>query len=93
MLMVCLISADYYQIKWHVDGSGAITSDALTDLAFIGSKSTSLLQRLHEAAETTLARDECARFNLVTTWGVDHRDRLAKLVSGRDGELRLDVLF
>ena len=88
-----LISADYYQIKWHVDGSGAITSDALTDPAFMGSKSTSLLQRLHEAVETTSARDECARFNLVTTWGVDHRDRFSKLYSGRDGELRLDVLF
>ena len=88
-----LISADYYQIKWHVDGAGAITCDALTDPAFIGSKSTSLLQRLHEAAKATPARDECARFNLVTTWGVDHRDRLAKLFSGRDGELRLDVLF
>lgn len=88
-----LISADYYQIKWHVDGSGAITCDALTDPAFIGSKSTSLLQRLHEAVQTTLTRDECARFNLVTTWGVDHRDRFSKLYSGRDGELRLDVLF
>ena len=87
------ISADYYQIKWHVDGSGAITSDALTDPSFIGSKSTSLLQRLHEAAETAPSGDECARFNLVTTWGIDYRDRLAKLVSGRDGELRLDVLF
>ena len=88
-----LISADYYQIKWHVDEAGAITSDSLTAPSFIGSKSTSLLQRLHEATETTLARDECTRFNLVTTWGIDHRDRIGKLVSGRDGELRLDVLF
>ena len=88
-----LISADYYQIKWHVDQSGAITSDALTDPAFIGSKRTSLLQRLYEATETTLERSESARFNLVTTWGIDHRDRIAKLVSGRDGELRLEVLF
>ena len=87
------ISVDYYQVKWHVDGAGAITSDALTDPAFIGSKSTSLLQRLHEAVQTTLARDEYARFNFVTTWGVDHKDRLAKLISGRDSEIRLDVLF
>lgn len=88
-----LISADYYQVKWHVDESGAITCDALTDPSFIGSKSTSLLQRLHEAEETAFARDECVRFNLVTTWGVDYKDRIAKLVSGRDGELRLGVLF
>lgn len=87
------ISADYYQLKWHVDESGAVTADALTDPSFIGSKSTSLLQRLQEAVETVHERGECARFNLVTTWSVDHRDRLSKLVSGRDGELRLDVLF
>ena len=51
-----LVSADYYQIKWHVDHSGSLTCDALTDPSFVGSKSTSLLQRLHEAATTISAR-------------------------------------
>ena len=88
-----LVSADYYQIKWHVDQGGALTCDALTDPSFIGSKSTSLLQRLHEATKTTSARNESARFNFVTTWSIPPDDALAKLVSGRDGELRLDVLF
>ena len=88
-----LVSADYYQIKWHVDQGGALTCDALTDPSFIGSKSTSLLQRLHEAAKTTSARNESARFNFVTTWSIPADDVLAKLVSGRDGKLRLDVLF
>ena len=88
-----LVSADYYQIKWHVDQGGALTCDALTDPSFVGSKSTSLLQRLHEAAKTTSARNESARFNFLTTWSVQADDALAKLVSGRDGELRLDVLF
>ena len=88
-----LVSADYYQIKWHVDQGGALTCDALTDPSFVGSKSTSLLQRLHEAVKTTSARNESARFNFVTTWSIQADDALAKLVSGRDGELRLDVLF
>ena len=88
-----LVSADYYQIKWHVDHGGALTCDALTDPSFIGSKSTSLLQRLHEAVKTTSARNETARFNFMTTWSIPADDVLAKLVSGRDGELRLDVLF
>ena len=88
-----LVSADYYQIKWHVDQGGALTCNALTDPSFVGSKSTSLLQRLHEAAKTTSARSESARFNFVTTWSIPADDALAKLVSGRDGELRLDVLF
>ena len=88
-----LVSADYYQIKWHVDQGGALTCDALTDPSFIGSKSSSLLQRLHEASKTTSARNETARFNFMTTWSIPADDVLAKLVSGRDGELRLDVLF
>lgn len=88
-----LIAADYHQIKWHVDQSGALTCDALTDPSFIGSKRSSLLQRLHEAAKTTSARSETARFNFITTWGIPADDTLAKLVSGRDGELRLHVLF
>ena len=88
-----LVSADYYQIKWHVDHSGSLTCDALTDPSFVGSKSTSLLQRLHEAATTISARNQIARFNFVTTWSIRPDDTLAKLVSGRDGELRLDVLF
>ena len=88
-----LVSADYYQIKWHVDQGGALTCDALTDPSFIGSKSTSLLQRLHEAVKTTSSRKETARLNFMTTWSIPADDVLAKLVSGRDGELRLDVLF
>ena len=88
-----LVSADYYQIKWHVDQSGALTCDALMDPSFIGSKSTSLLQRLHEAVRATSARNETARFTFMTTWSIPADDILAKLVSGRDGELRLDVLF
>ena len=88
-----LVSADYYQIKWHVDQGGALTCDALMNPSFIGSKSTSLLQRLHEAVRATSARNETARFTFMTTWGIPADDVLAKLVSGRDGELRLDVLF
>lgn len=88
-----LISADYYQIKWHVDHAGSLTCDALTNPSFVGSKSTSLLQRLHEAAMKISARNRAARFNFVTTWSIRDDDVLAKLVSGRDGELRLDALF
>ena len=87
------ISADYYQLKWHVDQARSLTCDALMDPSFIGSKTTSILQRLHEADKATSDKSQSARFNFVTTWGIPHDDALAKLVSGRDGELRLDVLF
>ena len=88
-----LICADYYQIKWHVDQAGSLTCDALTDPSFVGSKNTSLLQRLHEAVTTTSARIQPARFNFVTNWSIPVGDALAKLTSGRDGELRLAALF
>ncbi len=89
------ISADYYQIRWHVDQSGSLTCDALTDPLFMSSNKTSLslLQRLHEAIRETSASDQTARFTFVTTWSIRHGDPLAELVSGRDGELRLDRLF
>ncbi len=89
------ISADYYQIKWHVDQSDSLTCDALTDPLFMGSNKTSLslLQRLHEAVNKTSACGQSARFTFVTTWSIRHGDPLTELVSGRDGELRLDRLF
>ena len=87
------ISADYYQFRWHADLAGSLTCDAMIDPSFMRSKRTSLLQRLHEAVKATAARSQRARFSFVTTWVIDPDDPLAYLVSGRDGELRLDVLF
>lgn len=87
-----LIQADYYQVKWHVDQSGCLSCRSLTDPQSRKS-STSLLQRLHRAVEATAQRQETARFTFVTPWSIDPQDDLGQLVSGRDQELRLDVLF
>ena len=87
------ISADYYQFKWHADQAGSLTCDAMIDPSFVRSKKTSLLQRLHGAVKATAAQSQRARFSLVTTWGIDANDPLAKLMSGKDSEVRLDVLF
>ncbi len=87
------VSADYYQLKWHTDQAGSLTCDAMIDPSFVGSRRASLLQRLHKAVTTTTTQRQCGRFNFVTTWSIDPSDPFAKLVSGRDGELRLDVLF
>ncbi len=87
------ISADYYQLKWHVDYAGSLTCDAMIDPSFVGSKNTSLLQRLHNAVTTTTTQSQCARFNFVTTWSIRDDNLLAELVSGRDGEIRLARLF
>ncbi len=87
------ISADYYQFRWHSDQAGSLTCDAMIDPSFMNSQRTSLLQRLHEAVTTTTTRSQCGRFTFVTTWGVPQSDALAKLISGRDNEIRLDTLF
>ena len=87
------ISADYYQLKWHADYAGSLTCDAMIDPSFVGSKKTSLLQGLHKAVMTTSTQSQCARFNFVTTWGIRDDNILARLVSGRDGEIRLAKLF
>ena len=85
--------ADYYQIKWHTDQSVSITSDSLTDPGFIGSRTSTLLHRLKVANDAASRLGQTARFNFLTTRTVDSNDPLARLVSGVDGELRLNVLF
>ena len=87
------LDSDYYQVKWHVDQSGSITSDSLVDPRFIGSRATSLLQRLKEAFEVSSGRDESTRFNFVTTRTIQNQDPLGKLISGVNGQIRLDTLF
>ena len=87
------LDSDYYQIKWHVDQSGSITCESLADPAFIGSRRSSLLQRLKESFEISSGRGESARFNFVTTWTIQAKDPLGKLVSGVNGQIRLDTLF
>ena len=87
------LDSDYYQIKWHVDLSGSMTWRSLVDPGFIRSRSTSLLQRLKEAFDASSDRGESARFNFVTTRGIESHDTLGYLVSGTNGQIRLDTLF
>lgn len=85
--------AEYYQIKYHVDASGVLTSQNLQDPAFINVKKQSFLQRLLDAQRIYAPNGNEAVFILVTNWTIDPDDTLAKLVSGQDGELRLDLLI
>jgi hypothetical protein len=86
-----VISADYFQAKFHVDQAGSLTAESLIDPAAIGATSFSLLERLHAGVKA--AGGVPSRFNLVSAWGVHPDDGLAELVSNRNGELRLDRLF
>lgn len=82
-----LASADYFQLKYHVDNRDAYSSDALIDPSFIKSKS-SLLQRFHNAY-THLTKLEHVRFrlHLASNWRWKDDDKLAGLLREYDGEL------
>ncbi len=87
------VIADYYQVKFHVDYSGALTVHALTDQSFIGSSRTSLLQRVQRAQAALAPQGTGIRLFFVTPWGIHPDDPLAELVSTQNGEIRLERLF
>jgi hypothetical protein len=87
------ITADYWQVKYHVDASGILTHNQLLDPKFINSKASSILQRLRQVQVDFAPNGLGARFYFVSPWQIQHDDPLAKLVSQNGGEIRLDVLF
>jgi hypothetical protein len=87
-----LITADCYQIKFHVDCSGAFTWKDLMSPDFINASSVSLLQRL-QLAHQNLPEEAGYRFHILAPWPIDPNDTLARLVSNQGGEIRLDTLF
>lgn len=87
------IFRDCFQVKFHVDQSGVLNAEALTDPRAIGGVNRSLLDRLRLARDRLGAGAAATRMHLVTTYGVDHQDLLARLVGSNDGgEIRLHEL-
>ena len=86
------IQADYYQFRWHASQEGSISCGSLDDPDYMNAK-TSLLERLRHDFNTVCEREKTARFSFVTTHQIKHGDLLGKLLGGRDGEIRLDLLF
>lgn len=86
------VSAEYHQIKWHVETGGRFGYEDLVRPDFIGAKSVSLLQRLKDAHGKVPAR-ESANFTFLTTYRVKDGDPLASLISGNDRTLLLEKLF
>jgi hypothetical protein len=61
------------------------------DPAFVGSKTTTLIQRVVEAYR---ARSGAVDVVMMSPWGIKHDDLLAKMArTGTDGSLRLALLF
>ncbi len=84
---------DYYQIKFHVDYSGAFTFENLTDPKLIGATAVSLLQKLRDAVQKHRIPDQAVRFYIVSNWSILHNDSLGELISGSNGGIRLSILL
>lgn len=80
-------SADYFQLKYHVDNRDAYSADALIDPSFIKAKA-SLLQRFYKAY-VHLSKQERVpfRLHLASNWRWKDDDKLASLLREFDGEL------
>ena len=84
------VSAEYHQIKWHVETGGRFGYENFTEPDFIGARSFSLLERLQQARRTA---PESAQFTFLTTYRVRDGDPLAVLISGNDKTLLVERLF
>ncbi|CAM3926157.1 SAVED domain-containing protein [Deinococcus marmoris] len=84
---------DYEQVKYRVTHKGQVGFADLTDPAFIGATSESLLQKLHRVQQQHAPNGQGSRFILRQPYPIDPQDPLAGLVSRREGAIRLEVLF
>lgn len=84
------IHADYHQVKYHVDRGGHFGYEDLTDPAFIGATTFSLLERLRDAQVAATAPSQ---FTFLTTYRMSPDDPMGQLISGNDRSLMLERLF
>jgi hypothetical protein len=84
------ISAEYHQVKWHVQTGGRFGYQDFVDPDFIGAQTFSLLQRLQQARQTA---PTSAHFTFLTTYRIKDGDPLAGLISGHDKTLLIERLF
>ena len=81
-----LCTADFYQLKYHVDRRDAYSSIALIDPHFINAKS-SLLQRFHNAYMKVISNNPACRLNFASNWRWRDDDTLSNLLREYDGML------
>jgi hypothetical protein len=84
------VSAEYHQVKWHVETGGRFGYEDFVDPDFIGAQTFSLLERLQQARRTAPAS---AHFAFLTTYRIKDGDPLAALISGHDKTLLIERLF
>lgn len=82
-----LLSAEYYQVKFHVTSAGAFTWEGMMNPSFINATSVSILQRLKNAQAQYAPKGTEAHFILYSPWQIHPDDLLAKVHSQTDGRL------
>jgi hypothetical protein len=81
-----MVSADYFQLKYHVDNRDGYSSTTLIDPSFIKAK-CSLLQRFHSAYTSLVEEHARFRLHLASNWRWQQDDKLAGLLREYDGAL------
>ena len=81
-----MCTADFFQLKYHVDQRKSYSSEALTDPTFINAKS-SLLHRFHTAYEKLSPDHAGFRLHLASNWRWQDDDKLASGIREYDGAL------
>lgn len=81
-----MVSADYYQLKYHVDNRDGYSSGAMIDPTFINAKS-SLLQRFYFAYTKLKKEHSQFRLHLASNWRWRDDDKLAAMLCEYDGAL------
>lgn len=84
------VSAEYHQVKWHVERGGRFGYEDFIKPKFIGAATVSLLQRLQQACARA---PTSAQFTFLTTYRIKDQDPLAALISGNDRSLLVERLF
>ncbi len=72
-------TAEYFQVKYHVDQRDSYSSDAMMDPGFIKARS-SLLQRFYAAYQGERERHQGLRLGLVSNWTWRSDDCLARAI-------------
>ena len=81
-----LCTADYYQLKYHIDRRDMYSAAAIIDPSFIGGES-SLLQRFYNAYKRLVPSPGRFRLNLASNWRCKDDDLLASAIREYDGAL------
>lgn len=84
---------DFYQVKFHIDGSGYISWENLIDPDYIGASKNSIIMRLRDAQQKYAPQGSGYRFILYTTDGIMPTTPLAELYSRRNNSIDVDKLF